>query len=188
MSADAALVYLRRFGVLVGRRIAIATNNDSAYPVAEALGRSRGGGRDFRHAGGPARDEAQGLARRRAGRRGRRGGRRGRPGRRPDPRRRHAAAFRRLDADRPSLRPGARQAALRRGARRPGPEHGGRRGDGRRRRQRRLHARRSFAPGPRGGRRREAPRRTRRPDSTASPPPGRSPTRRAGAGSTSRAT
>ena len=37
MSADAALVYLRRFAVLVGRRIAVATNNDSAYPVAEAL-------------------------------------------------------------------------------------------------------------------------------------------------------
>ena len=37
MSADAALVYLRRFGVMVGRRIAIATNNDAAYPVAEAL-------------------------------------------------------------------------------------------------------------------------------------------------------
>ncbi len=37
MSADAALVYLRRFAVLVGRRIAIATNNDSAYPAAEAL-------------------------------------------------------------------------------------------------------------------------------------------------------
>jgi sarcosine oxidase, subunit alpha len=38
MSADAALVYLRRFGVLIGRRIAIATNNDAAYLVAEALG------------------------------------------------------------------------------------------------------------------------------------------------------
>ncbi len=37
MSADAALVYLRRFGVMIGRRIAIATNNDAAYPVAEAL-------------------------------------------------------------------------------------------------------------------------------------------------------
>ena len=37
MSADAALVYLRRYAVLVGKRIAIATNNDSAYPVAEAL-------------------------------------------------------------------------------------------------------------------------------------------------------
>ena len=37
MSADAALAYLRRFGVVVGRRVAIATNNDSAYPVAEAL-------------------------------------------------------------------------------------------------------------------------------------------------------
>ncbi len=37
MSADAALVYLRRYAVLVGKRVAIATNNDSAYPVAEAL-------------------------------------------------------------------------------------------------------------------------------------------------------
>ena len=37
MSAYAALVYLRRYAVLVGRRIAIATNNDSAYPAAEAL-------------------------------------------------------------------------------------------------------------------------------------------------------
>ncbi len=37
MSADAALVYLRRFAVLVGKRVAIATNNDSVYPVAEAL-------------------------------------------------------------------------------------------------------------------------------------------------------
>jgi sarcosine oxidase subunit alpha len=38
MSADAALVYLKRYAVLVGKRIVIATNNDSAYPVAEALG------------------------------------------------------------------------------------------------------------------------------------------------------
>jgi sarcosine oxidase subunit alpha len=37
MSADAALVYLRRFGVLVGQRVVVATNNDSAYPVAQAL-------------------------------------------------------------------------------------------------------------------------------------------------------
>jgi sarcosine oxidase subunit alpha len=37
MSADAALVHLRRFAVLVGKRVAIATNNDSAYPVADAL-------------------------------------------------------------------------------------------------------------------------------------------------------
>jgi sarcosine oxidase subunit alpha len=37
MSADAALVYLRRYAVLVGRRIAVATNNDSAYAAAEAL-------------------------------------------------------------------------------------------------------------------------------------------------------
>ena len=37
MSADAALVYLRRHAVLVGKRVVVATNNDSAYPVAEAL-------------------------------------------------------------------------------------------------------------------------------------------------------
>ena len=37
MSADAALVYLRRFGLLIGKRVVIATNNDSAYGVAEAL-------------------------------------------------------------------------------------------------------------------------------------------------------
>ena len=37
MSADAALVYLKRFGVLVGKRVVVATNNNSAYPVAEAL-------------------------------------------------------------------------------------------------------------------------------------------------------
>ncbi|RUZ79440.1 sarcosine oxidase subunit alpha family protein, partial [Mesorhizobium sp. M7A.F.Ca.US.006.01.1.1] len=37
MSADAALAYLRRHAVLVGRRIAVATNNDSAYEVAGAL-------------------------------------------------------------------------------------------------------------------------------------------------------
>jgi len=37
MSADAALVYLRRYAVRAGRRIVVATNNDSAYEVAEAL-------------------------------------------------------------------------------------------------------------------------------------------------------
>jgi sarcosine oxidase, subunit alpha len=37
MSADAALVYLKRFGVLVGERVVVATNNDSAYIVAESL-------------------------------------------------------------------------------------------------------------------------------------------------------
>jgi sarcosine oxidase subunit alpha len=37
MSADAALVYLRHYAVRVGRRIVVATNNDSAYEVAEAL-------------------------------------------------------------------------------------------------------------------------------------------------------
>ena len=37
MSADGALVYLRRYAVLVGKRVVVATNNDSAYAVAEAL-------------------------------------------------------------------------------------------------------------------------------------------------------
>ncbi len=37
MSADAALVYLCRYAVLVGKRIVVATNNDSAYAAAAAL-------------------------------------------------------------------------------------------------------------------------------------------------------
>ncbi|APH70311.1 sarcosine oxidase subunit alpha family protein [Aquibium oceanicum] len=37
MSAEAALVYLRRHGVLVGGRIVLATNNDMAYAAAAAL-------------------------------------------------------------------------------------------------------------------------------------------------------
>jgi sarcosine oxidase subunit alpha len=37
MSADAALVYLKRYAVLVGKRVVVATNNTSAYAVAEAL-------------------------------------------------------------------------------------------------------------------------------------------------------
>ena len=37
MSAEAALVYLKRFGVLVGERVVVATNNDGAYTVAVAL-------------------------------------------------------------------------------------------------------------------------------------------------------
>ncbi len=34
MSADAALVYLRHFGLLVGKRVVIATNNNSVDIVA----------------------------------------------------------------------------------------------------------------------------------------------------------
>ncbi|MEZ2329342.1 sarcosine oxidase subunit alpha family protein [Mesorhizobium sp. RCC_202] len=37
LSADAALSYLRRHSVLVGRQIVVATNNDSAYEPASAL-------------------------------------------------------------------------------------------------------------------------------------------------------
>ncbi len=37
LSADAALVYLRRHAVLVGRRVVVAANNDSAYEAAGAL-------------------------------------------------------------------------------------------------------------------------------------------------------
>ena len=37
LSADAALHYLKRFAVLAGERIVVATNNDSAYEAASAL-------------------------------------------------------------------------------------------------------------------------------------------------------
>ena len=37
MSAEAALIYLKRYGVLVGARVVLATNNDAAYRVATAL-------------------------------------------------------------------------------------------------------------------------------------------------------
>jgi sarcosine oxidase subunit alpha len=37
MSAEAALVYLQRYGVLVGQKIVVATNNGLTYAVAEAL-------------------------------------------------------------------------------------------------------------------------------------------------------
>ena len=38
MSAEAALVYLKRHDILVGKRIVVATNNDRTYAVAQALG------------------------------------------------------------------------------------------------------------------------------------------------------
>ncbi|MGB3900588.1 MAG: sarcosine oxidase subunit alpha family protein [Mesorhizobium sp.] len=37
LSADAALNYLKRFAILAGERIVVATNNDSAYEAASAL-------------------------------------------------------------------------------------------------------------------------------------------------------
>ncbi|MEO3385419.1 2Fe-2S iron-sulfur cluster-binding protein [Mesorhizobium sp. CAU 1741] len=37
MAAEAALVYLRRHGVMVGQRVVLATNNDRALAVADAL-------------------------------------------------------------------------------------------------------------------------------------------------------
>ncbi len=154
MSADAALVYLRRFAVLVGKRIAIATNNDSAYPVAEALSEAGAEVEIFdTRAEAPATKLRVSRGRRDRGRHRRRGRRR-RQDRRANPSGRRAAAVRRLDADRASLRPGAGKAALRRRPRRAPAQHRGRRRRGRRRRQRRLHARRGVAAGSRGGRRR----------------------------------
>ena len=50
MSADAALAYLRRHGVLVGERIVVATNNDSAYASRRGAGRCRRPCDDRRHA------------------------------------------------------------------------------------------------------------------------------------------
>ena len=112
MSADAALVYLRRYAVLVGKRIAVATNNDSAYAVAEALAEAGAEVEIFEFA--RERPLVQGESDAWRCDRGRRWGprrRRGR-GRRADARLRRASALGRMDADRASLRPGARAAAL----------------------------------------------------------------------------
>lgn len=38
LSANAALVYLRRYGVAAGRKVVVATNNGLAAAVAKALG------------------------------------------------------------------------------------------------------------------------------------------------------
>ena len=43
MSAASARAYLHRFGVLPGARIVVATNNDSAYPVAAGLAQAGAG-------------------------------------------------------------------------------------------------------------------------------------------------
>ena len=37
MLAEAGLAYLNQYGVLVGERVAVATNNDAAYAAALAL-------------------------------------------------------------------------------------------------------------------------------------------------------
>ena len=112
MSADAALVYLKRFGVLVGQRVVVATNNDSAYAVAEALAeagaeveivdtRASGPACRLNITHGAAIEGVIGTRRRRSGAR-----------RRADARVRRAAALRRMVADRASLRAGARTPAL----------------------------------------------------------------------------
>ncbi|TJV21908.1 MAG: sarcosine oxidase subunit alpha family protein [Mesorhizobium sp.] len=56
LSVDAALAYLKRHAVLVGRRIVVATNNDSAYEVAGALAEAGAEVRlvDIRRDGTPA--------------------------------------------------------------------------------------------------------------------------------------
>ena len=118
MSADAALAYLRRHDVLVGERIVVATNNDSAYAVAAALQRAGANVTDRRHAeqfDGCVRltgiELRRGVADRWRPRQSRRRGcddrRRARRGRLP-------AGLRRLHADRASVLPGQGQAALRR--------------------------------------------------------------------------
>ena len=84
MSADAALVYLRRFGVMIGRRIAIATNNDAAYPIAEALGEAGAEVEIFDTRPDAPATKLRSLGRHRGGRRRRRVGRRGRPDWRAD--------------------------------------------------------------------------------------------------------
>ena len=127
--------YLRDYGVLVGRRALVYTNNDSAYAVADELsgvGRRR---RDCRHprqrvVGGPARRPGDGGVRREARHRGR--------GCRPPPRRGRDPSVRRLQPGAAPLQPGRWAAALRRGNWRaparwlPAAGHGRRRRRGRR--------------------------------------------------------
>ena len=114
MSADAALVYLKLYAVLIGKRVVVATNNDSAYPVAEALAEAGAEVElvDMRADGpaSPLRRDARGRSRGRHREPGRRSGAR----RRTDARLRRPASVRRMVADGASLRPGARAAALRR--------------------------------------------------------------------------
>ena len=112
MSADAALVYLRRYAVLVGKRIAIATNNDSAYPVAEALAEAGAEVEILEFARGRPPIQVESDAERRD--RGRRWGsrRRSGPRRRANARLRRPSALGRVEPDRASLRPGARTSAL----------------------------------------------------------------------------
>ena len=112
MSADAALVYLRRYAVLVGKRVAIATNNDSAYPVAEALAEAGADVEILDIARGRPANQVESDARRRD--RGRRWGsrRRSGPPRRANARLRRPSALGRVEPDGASLRPGARTSAL----------------------------------------------------------------------------
>ena len=108
MSADAALVYLRRYAVLVGKRVAVATNNDSAYPVAEALAeagaeveildtRATGPQATLKVTRGVAIEGVVGSSRRRSG-----------PPRRANAPLRRPSALGRVEPDGASLRPGAR--------------------------------------------------------------------------------
>ncbi len=154
MSADAALVYLRRFGVMIGRRIAIATNNDEAYSCRRSAQRSRGRGRIFDARPDPPRRslrvsagaEVEGVIGAPGVEGVRVGGQiRARPtlccsraaGRRP------STSTPRCAASCATTRRSPRSCrALGRGRHRRG------------RGQRRLHPRRSFAPGPCCGRRR----------------------------------
>ena len=116
MSADAALVYLKRFGVFVGERIVGRDQQRQRLCRCGRLGRGGAGGQDHRSA------RAARPARRTHARRGRESvigarSRRNRSRRRADARVRRAAAHRRMVADRASLRPGARTSATTRGAR-----------------------------------------------------------------------
>ena len=154
MSADAALVYLRRYAVLVGKRIVVATNNDSAYPVAEALAEAGAEVEilDTRADGPPSRLKVtrgaaiEGVI-----------GARGVEAVRAGGQTRDCDALLLSGGWSPTVHLYAQargKSALRRGA---GRARAGRRGRGprrRRRRQRRLHPRRSVARGPSGGRRR----------------------------------
>ena len=167
LSAEAGLAYLRQYGVLIGERVVVAANNDSAYPVAAAL-REAGAavtivdGRET--SAGIAAAAAAGIDVRRgervAARRGPRLRARRAPRRRGDDRGGRAAGLRRLRPDRPALLPGQGPHGLGRAAARLRSRRRGGRADRRRRGQRRVLARRRA--GARTRRDRRAARRRRR--------------------------
>ena len=166
MSAEAALIYLRRYDVRVGERVVVATNNSGAYTVADAL-RHAGAEVDHRRcqAGRDASTRVHGrtveaVTISGTARRGRRAAGLRRPYARPSILHAHAQGKLRYDEKLAALVPAAPVAGL----------------SVDRRRQRRVRSRsRAGARGRACLTRRRRRRRDRRAAFTRSRPPGRSP-------------